>query len=125
MNHGYGFIATDERIKELEKYMWVLSTNTDLNHIEYVSTVEFKKHPFFGTQWHPEKVQFEWQDDSIPHGEVAQFVSKKGVANVCGSSSEESSCLEGRLSADLSLQPSRKTGCAGDNRSKTQKGQEK
>ena len=77
MNHGYGFIATEERVKELEKYMHVLSTNTDLNHIEYVSTVEFKKHPFFGTQWHPEKVQFEWQDDSIPHDDVAQFISKK------------------------------------------------
>ena len=77
MNHGYGFIATDKRIKELEKDMYVLSTNTDTNGIEYVSTVEFKKKPFFGTQWHPEKVQFEWIDDAIPHDQVAQFVSKK------------------------------------------------
>ena len=53
MNHSYGFIATEKRIEELEKYMYVLSTNTDLNNVEYVSTVEFKKHPFFGTQWHP------------------------------------------------------------------------
>ena len=77
MNHGYGFVATEKRIRELEKYMWVLSTNTDLNNIEYVSTVEFKKHPFFGTQWHPEKIQFEWIDDTVPHDEVSQFISKK------------------------------------------------
>ena len=28
--------------------------------LEYVSTIESKHHPFFGTQWHPEKPPFEF-----------------------------------------------------------------
>ena len=28
--------------------------------VEYVSTIESKRHPFFGTQWHPEKPPYEF-----------------------------------------------------------------
>jgi len=31
--------------------------------LEYVSTIESKHHPFFGTQWHPEKPPFEFAMD--------------------------------------------------------------
>lgn len=46
----------------------VLSTNFDDNGIEYVSTIEHKRYPIFGTQWHPEKNTYEWKNNSIPHG---------------------------------------------------------
>ena len=32
----------------------VLSTTVDRKGVEYVSTIEHKKYPFFGVQWHPE-----------------------------------------------------------------------
>ena len=35
----------------------VLTTTVDRGGVEYVSTIEHKKYPFFGTQWHPEKVR--------------------------------------------------------------------
>ena len=37
-----------------------MSTNTDENGIEFVSTIEHKTRPIYGTQWHPEKNNFEW-----------------------------------------------------------------
>ncbi|KAJ7390169.1 hypothetical protein OS493_026676 [Desmophyllum pertusum] len=46
----------------------VLSTNKDRNGIEFISTVEGKKYPIYGTQWHPEKHQFEWEPtEAIDH----------------------------------------------------------
>ena len=35
----------------------------------YISTVEAKKYPVLGLQWHPEKNSFEWtKHKNIPHG---------------------------------------------------------
>jgi hypothetical protein len=35
----------------------------------YISTVESKKYPVLGLQWHPEKNSFEWtRHKQIPHG---------------------------------------------------------
>eukprot|EP00117_Sycon_ciliatum_P007047 scpid55287/ scgid10315/ Gamma-glutamyl hydrolase; Conjugase; GH; Gamma-Glu-X carboxypeptidase len=46
----------------------VLSTNTGSNGLEFVSTIEGKTLPFFGTQWHSEKNGFEWNtDEHISH----------------------------------------------------------
>ena len=33
----------------------VLSTNKDKKGTAFVSTIEAKKYPFYGVQWHPEK----------------------------------------------------------------------
>ena len=44
----------------LAEWYRVLSTSKDRNGIEYISTIEGKKYPFFGTQWHPEKPPFEF-----------------------------------------------------------------
>lgn len=38
----------------------VLSTNKDRKGRSFVSTVEGKDMPIYASQWHPEKVQFEW-----------------------------------------------------------------
>jgi gamma-glutamyl hydrolase len=37
-----------------------LTTNFDLNHNAFVSTIEGRSLPLYGSQWHPEKPIFEW-----------------------------------------------------------------
>jgi gamma-glutamyl hydrolase len=53
----------------------VLTTTVDRGGVEYVSTIEHKKYPFFGTQWHPEKPPFEFSDRTIPKSHAAMSVS--------------------------------------------------
>ncbi|KAG1653415.1 Gamma-glutamyl hydrolase [Nymphon striatum] len=63
----------------------LLSTNHDYNGTEFVSTMEAKEYPFFATQWHPEKILFEFVSRPIslkntPHFpraiEIAQWLSR-------------------------------------------------
>jgi gamma-glutamyl hydrolase len=46
------------------------------NGIEYISTIEAKNYPFFGTQWHPEKPPYEYSMQEIPHSHSAISVSE-------------------------------------------------
>lgn len=68
-NHHYG-IWTDHfyQTPSLYNFFDVLSVNRDKNNLEFVSTIEAKKYPIYGSQWHPEKNNFEWgkEDDGIP-----------------------------------------------------------
>ena len=43
--------------------------------LEYVSSIEARDYPFFGTQWHPEKPPYEFSDTTIPHSRSAVSVS--------------------------------------------------
>lgn len=52
----------------------VLSTTVDRKGVEYVSTIEHKRYPFFGVQWHPEKVAYEFSDRTIPKSHAALSV---------------------------------------------------
>ncbi|CAL4064647.1 unnamed protein product [Meganyctiphanes norvegica] len=63
------FCVTNETFKKLDIYkdFNILSTNVDTLGDEYISTVEHKRFPIWGTQWHPEKNQYEWKYSSIPH----------------------------------------------------------
>ena len=60
----------------------ILSTNRDRLGREYVSTIEGVSLPFFGVQWHPEKVMYEWgvRDghayEAINHSAHAMAASK-------------------------------------------------
>jgi gamma-glutamyl hydrolase len=59
-NHHYGiypstFAATDK----LKSFFNVLSTNVDREGVEFISTVEGYEYPVYGSQWHPEKNNFE------------------------------------------------------------------
>jgi gamma-glutamyl hydrolase len=59
--HSYG--VTTETFKsnsKLTEFFRVLSTNVDRNGVEFVSSIESKKYPVYGVQWHPEKNAFEW-----------------------------------------------------------------
>jgi len=66
----------------LDKEWRALSVNTDQEGLEFISAMEHKSLPFFGTQFHPEKNAFEWavQYPNIPHSraavEVAQFFAQ-------------------------------------------------
>ncbi|XP_024910531.1 gamma-glutamyl hydrolase-like [Cynoglossus semilaevis] len=50
----------------LSTFYRAITTNWDEKQ-EYVSTLEGYRYPFYGTQWHPEKLAFEWNQSSIPH----------------------------------------------------------
>jgi len=53
----------------LDQAIQILSTNTDANGLEFVSTYEALRYPFYGLQWHPEKAPWEWTTikANIPH----------------------------------------------------------
>ncbi|XP_062854743.1 gamma-glutamyl hydrolase [Trichomycterus rosablanca] len=62
--------------KKLSSFFSVLSLNTAKNGAVFVSTVEGKKDPFYGVQWHPEVNRFQWHPNySFPHSKNAVRLS--------------------------------------------------
>lgn len=54
-----------------------MSINYDKNGYEFISTIEDKKYPFYGIQFHPEKNVYEWiEGKNIPHGKHATIVNQ-------------------------------------------------
>lgn len=55
----------------------IISKNKDINGLEFVSTMEHARYPFFGIQFHPEKNPFEFKKAAVPHCpeavELAQY----------------------------------------------------
>jgi len=76
-NHVMGI--TPEKFasnKILSKFFDVLSTNKDRKGKPFVSTIEGHVYPFWGTQWHPEKISFEWDKKLlIPHTSEAVSIN--------------------------------------------------
>lgn len=68
-NHHYGIFPSHfEKTESLVTFFNVLSTNYDRKGVEFVSTIESKAYPIFGSQWHPEKNNFEFgETDGIPN----------------------------------------------------------
>ena len=78
----------------MNKFYKILSTNTDRNRKEFVSSIEgvallkflvlFSlaiNYPFYGVQWHPEKNVFEWSNhEDINHTFHAILIAQT-VAN--------------------------------------------
>ncbi|RZC74194.1 hypothetical protein C5167_049676 [Papaver somniferum] len=80
-NHQYG--VSPERFHEnsaLCSFFRVVTTCTDEDDQEYVSTVQARDYPVTAVQWHPEKNAFEWGYSTIPHSEDAIQVTQH-VAN--------------------------------------------
>eukprot|EP00878_Enallax_costatus_P015279 GHUV01015998.1.p1 GENE.GHUV01015998.1~~GHUV01015998.1.p1 ORF type:complete len:381 (+),score=77.51 GHUV01015998.1:217-1359(+) len=76
-NHEYGMPPTFyKRWPILDQWFNILTTTKDRNGIEYISTMEAKKYPFFGTQWHPEKPTSEFGMPEVPHTLDAVCVSQ-------------------------------------------------
>lgn len=45
-----------------------MSTNKDWNNFEFISTIEHRRYPFYGVQFHPEKNLYEWvRNKNISH----------------------------------------------------------
>ncbi|XP_017322561.1 gamma-glutamyl hydrolase [Ictalurus punctatus] len=62
--------------KKLSSFFTILSTNKAENGVVFVSTMEGKKYPFYGVQWHPEVNCFQWNSHySFPHSKNAVHVS--------------------------------------------------
>ncbi|XP_028852487.1 gamma-glutamyl hydrolase [Denticeps clupeoides] len=75
--HHYGVTKEDFRNNvKLREFFSVLSTNTAIDGSVFVSTMEGKKYPFYGVQWHPEVNRFQWNPGyQFPHSENAVRVS--------------------------------------------------
>lgn len=45
-----------------------MSVNNDWNGLEFISTLEHRRYPFYGVQFHPEKNLYEWvRNKNISH----------------------------------------------------------
>ena len=64
-NHHYGMWTEHfQQVDSLTEFYDLLSTNEDRNGDSFISTIEAKKYPIFGSQWHPEKNLYEWSKDA-------------------------------------------------------------
>ncbi|XP_074655722.1 gamma-glutamyl hydrolase-like [Tubulanus polymorphus] len=55
-------------IPELRENFKAVSVNKDDDGVQYISTIESKKYPFYATQWHPEKFSYDWDMKAkVPH----------------------------------------------------------
>lgn len=59
--HHYGLtVETFQKHEILHNFFTMLSTNIAVNGLRFVSTMEAKRYPFYGVQWHPEGNAFLW-----------------------------------------------------------------
>uniref|UniRef100_H3BHD7 folate gamma-glutamyl hydrolase n=2 Tax=Latimeria chalumnae TaxID=7897 RepID=H3BHD7_LATCH len=77
--HHYSIATqTFQRNIKLRHFYSVLSTNTDMYGVEFVSTMEGIKYPMYGVQWHPEVNRFLWEKDlAFPHSAKAVQLSSQ------------------------------------------------
>ncbi|CAF0729107.1 unnamed protein product [Adineta ricciae] len=64
----------------LSNFYKMLTVSYDLDNRSFISTIESRRYPIFGVQWHPEKNAFEWRvNTTIPHSrdaiEVMQYTA--------------------------------------------------
>lgn len=79
-NHEFGLPAAamdpaNSTWPQLPAAFSLLATARDRKGLEYVATIEHKRYPFYGTQWHPEKPPYEFSDRTIPKSHAAISVS--------------------------------------------------
>ncbi|KAH9518521.1 hypothetical protein Btru_017043 [Bulinus truncatus] len=55
----------DFESSQLSKFFTKLSTNSDRQGTEFISSVEAKSYPIYGVQWHPEKNSFNWNPNYV------------------------------------------------------------
>jgi len=61
-----------KNIPKLVDFYDVLAASDDRIGFTFLTYIEAKKYPFYGTQFHPEKIQFEWNKDTgVDHGHDA------------------------------------------------------
>jgi len=80
-SHDHGLlVSTYESTPALKAFFEMLSFNETPAGQLFVSTMEARHYPFYGTQWHPEKNNFEWSQNAdysnIPHSPNAVLTSE-------------------------------------------------
>ncbi|TDH12940.1 hypothetical protein EPR50_G00052270 [Perca flavescens] len=75
--HHYGLtLETFQENEKLRSFFSLLSTNVAENEVHFVSTIEGKRYPFYGVQWHPEVNRFQWNRKlNFPHSAHAVQLS--------------------------------------------------
>ncbi|XP_040012139.1 gamma-glutamyl hydrolase [Xiphias gladius] len=75
--HHYGLrVETFQENEKLHNFFSLLSTNVAENGVHFVSTIEGKRYPFYGVQWHPEVNRFQWDSKlKFPHSPHAVQLS--------------------------------------------------
>jgi gamma-glutamyl hydrolase len=80
-NHGLGIHPeTFASYRALTEEIAVLTIDKDRNGKSFVSTIEGKKAPIYGTQWHPEKPPWEWN----PKWRIARSEKAIEMSNFMG-----------------------------------------
>ncbi|KAL6556081.1 Gamma-glutamyl hydrolase 2 [Orobanche gracilis] len=90
-NRFEGFGISPEKIqknKRLHSFLKIITTSADEDDKVYVSTVQARRYPVTGVQFHREKNAFEWGLSGIPHSEDAVQVNQH-VANFLVSGGQE------------------------------------
>ena len=69
----------------MDTFWDILSVNEDVNGLEFVSTMEAKNYPIFGTQFHPEKNAYEWAPKypGIPHTRYVGYIDARYFYSDC------------------------------------------
>ncbi|XP_038164024.1 gamma-glutamyl hydrolase [Cyprinodon tularosa] len=77
--HHFGLtVKAFQENEQLSSFFSVLSTNIALNGEHFVSTIEGKRYPFYGVQWHPEVNRFQWDRRlNFPHSTHAVQLSSQ------------------------------------------------
>jgi gamma-glutamyl hydrolase len=80
-SHDHGLLVSEYRSNSsLHSFFEMLSFNEAPAGQLFVSTMEARDYPFYGTQWHPEKNNFEWSQNAdysnIPHSPNAVLASE-------------------------------------------------
>ncbi|KAF6730146.1 Gamma-glutamyl hydrolase [Oryzias melastigma] len=75
--HHYGLeVQAFQENEKLRSFFTVLSTNVAENEAHFISTLEGKRYPFYGVQWHPEVNRFQWDKNlNFPHSSHAVHLS--------------------------------------------------
>ena len=79
--HEHGLLLTEfQSNRSLNSFFFLVSYNKTPAGQYFVSTIEAREYPFYGTQWHPEKNNWEWSQNedysNIPHSPNAILVSE-------------------------------------------------
>ena len=80
-SHDHGLLVSEyDSNSALNSFFRMLSFNEAPQGQIFVSTMEAYDYPFYGTQWHPEKNNFEWSQNAdysnLPHSPNAIAVSQ-------------------------------------------------
>lgn len=89
----------------LAAFFNVLSTNVDRQGRAFVSTIEAANFPIRGTQWHPERPQFEWNPElNLDHSADAVFAMQYMAAFLVSESRRNSQSFFSSSAQRLLLQ---------------------